>query len=69
MNEFEQKRKARIDAEYDALRDLSPELFRECVATSTCIVANARLDDRSALKVGAAIEAAMVSLALRLCTP
>ncbi len=69
---FELRRKKRIDDEYNELRMLDPDLFRECVQAAEGIAINhykafAALDAPQSLKLVSDIEAALVSLTLKGC--
>lgn len=58
---FEAKRRERIDREYAELKAAAPETFQRCVNAASAVVFNNDITD---IKVAAAIEEAMVSIAL-----
>ena len=66
---FEERRRARINHQYDELKALDPDLFRECVQSADAILLNHRelseLDAAVRLRIGADIEARLISAALR----
>lgn len=62
------RRKARIDREYEELRAIDPDLFRQCVEAAEGIGINHRLNDlldAPSHAILADIEQALVSIALR----
>jgi len=65
-----ERRQARIDTEYRDLRAIDADLFRQCVQAAEGIVINheralSDLSEADRLRLGADIEQAIVSIALR----
>jgi hypothetical protein len=70
MSTIETQRKERSDREYRELRAQDPDLFRKCVEMAQGILFNhhaeiALLTDAQRLRLAAAIETRLVSIAVR----
>lgn len=68
--DFEKRRRQRIQEEYEELRGIDPDLYREVVQSADGILMNnhralAALDNAARVKLGADIEEALVHYTLR----